>query len=177
MSNQVSSLTDDTRIVTISIGGNDAGYANVIQQCALPLVTCWGGIDGAQAFIRNELPGRLDGVYGEIRRRSPSARVVVVGYPRLFNGEECNLISRISPGEQARLNETANLLRDVTRGRAQAAGFSFADAIPRFIGHAVCDDVEWVNGVSLPPDESYHPTASSTATASRRSCGHHRLIS
>jgi lysophospholipase L1-like esterase len=158
LNNQVSSLTSDTAIVTISIGGNDAGFSSVITRCALPWpTTCWAEIDNAQAFIRDTLPGRLDGVYGQIRSRSPSARVVVVGYPRLFNGEECNLGSRISPEEQSRLNQTADLLRDVTRGRAQAAGFSFADSIPSFVGHAVCDDAEWINGLSNPVSESYHP--------------------
>jgi lysophospholipase L1-like esterase len=158
LNGQASSLTADTAIVTISVGGNDAGFSSVITRCALPWpATCWSEIDNAQAFIRNTLPGRLDSVYGQIRSRSPSARVAVVGYPRLFNGEECNLGARISPEEQSRLNQTADLLRDVIRGRAQAAGFSFVDAIPRFLGHAVCDDVEWINGLSNPVSESYHP--------------------
>ena len=33
----------------------------------------------------------------------------------------------------------------------------FKDAIPPFVGHAVCDDVEWLNGLSNPVGESYHP--------------------
>lgn len=165
LSGQVGSLTADTAIATISVGGNDAGFSSVISRCAMPWpVNCSGDIDNAQAFIRGTLPGRLDQVYGEIRRRAPSARVVVVGYPRLFNGEECNVGSRISPGEQSRLNQTADLLRDVTRGRAQAAGFAFADAIPRFAGHAVCDDAEWINGLSNPVSESYHPNRAGHAS-------------
>lgn len=57
-----------------------------------------------------------------------------------------------------RLNQTADLLRNVTQTRALAAGanFRFKDAIPPFTGHAVCSSREWVNGLSNPIGESYH---------------------
>jgi hypothetical protein len=89
--------------------------------------------------------------------------VAVVGYPRLFNGEECNLIARISPGEQAELNAAADLLAVTIRDRAAAHGFGFVDARGPFTGHAVCDDVEWINGTSNPIGESYHPNRSGHA--------------
>ncbi|HEY6737345.1 MAG TPA: SGNH/GDSL hydrolase family protein [Actinopolymorphaceae bacterium] len=164
LNGQLGSLGVDTQYVTISIGGNDAGFASVITQCAKPWpTTCWGRIDEAQAFIRDTLPGRLDQVYSAIRSRAPHARVVVVGYPRLFNGEECNIAARISPGEQAELNETADLLATTIAARANAHGFTFVDVRSAFDGHAVCDDVEWVNGLSDPISESYHPNRAGQA--------------
>lgn len=158
LSSQLGGLNGNTRYVTISIGGNDAGFASVITACARPWPwTCWGEIDNANTFIRNTLPGRLNQVYTEIRNRAPNASVVVVGYPRIFNGRECNFAARISPGEQAELNRTANLLATTTAGRASAHGFQFADPRNAFVGHAVCDSVEWINGLSNPIRESYHP--------------------
>jgi lysophospholipase L1-like esterase len=156
--NQLGSLNKSTRYVTVSVGGNDAGFAPVIIKCAQPWpTTCWGAIDNSRAFIQNTLPGLLDGLYSEIRNAAPNARVVVVGYPRLFNGEECNLAARISPGEQAELNATADLLATTIGDRAAAHGFAFADARDAYAGHSVCDDVEWINGLSDPIGESYHP--------------------
>lgn len=158
--NQLGSLTASTALVTVSVGGNDAGFANVITRCALPWPwTCTADIDNANTFIRNTLPGLLDNLYTRIRERAPNARVVVVGYPRLFNGEECNALARISPGEQAALNRTADLLATTTAGRAAAHGFGFVDVRSAFTGHAVCDDAEWINGLSDPVLESYHPKA------------------
>ena len=158
---QLSGLTASTSYVTVSVGGNDAGFTSVLTACAQPWpTTCWDEIDDANAFIRDTLPGQLDGLYTEIRARAPNARVAVVGYPRLFNGEECNLIARISPGEQAALNETADLLATTTADRAAAHGFAFVDVRDAFTGHAVCDDVEWLNGISNPIGESYHPNRS-----------------
>jgi lysophospholipase L1-like esterase len=158
---QLGGLRSTTRYVTLSVGGNDAGFASVLLQCAQPWpVTCWAAIDNANAFIRSTLPSRLDGLYTAIRQAAPNARVAVVGYPRLFNGEECNLASRISPGEQAELNATADLLAQTIRARAVARGFAFVDPRTAFASHSVCADVEWINGLSNPISESYHPNRS-----------------
>ncbi|GLI03195.1 SGNH/GDSL hydrolase family protein [Phytohabitans aurantiacus] len=158
LNGQLASLNAATAYVTVSAGGNDIGWSSAISRCALPWpYTCWAQIDSAENQIRTVLPGRLDQLYARIRALAPAARVVVVGYPRLFNGEECNLIARISPGEQKELNAAADLLAVTTRDRAAAHGFGFVDARAHFTGHAVCDDVEWLNGTSNPLSESYHP--------------------
>ncbi len=161
LNSQVNSLTAGTNWVTITIGGNDAGFSNVITQCALPswASNCNGAIDTAQNFINNTLPARLTNVYNEIKTRSPNAIVIVLSYPRLFMGVDCNAGTFFSASEMTRLNQTADLLRNVTQTRALAAGanFRFKDAIPPFTGHAVCSSTEWVNGLSNPIGESYHP--------------------
>jgi lysophospholipase L1-like esterase len=161
LNNQVGALNASTNIVTITIGGNDAGFSSVITQCALPWPwSCNTDITNAQNFIRNTLPARLDNVYNQISARSPGATVVVLGYPRLFMGVDCNAGTFFSGDEMTKLNATADLLRDVTRTRSQAHGFWFKDAIPGFTGHAVCSSSEWLNGLSNPTGDSYHPNRS-----------------
>lgn len=161
LNSQVASVTSTTRWVTITIGGNDAGFSSVITECAQPSWSsnCDAAIDGAQNYIRNTLPGRLNQVYSAIKSRAPSATVIVLSYPRLFMGVDCNAGTFFSASEMTRLNATADLLRDKTRERAIAAGtnFRFKDAIPPFVGHAVCSSTEWINGLSNPIGESYHP--------------------
>lgn len=156
---QLSALNTGTRYVTISVGGNDAGFADVLTECATPWWAgdCDGAIDGAQAFINTTLPGRLSTLYSSIRSMAPSARVVVVGYPRIFNGEDCNAATWFSPEEEARLNGTADLLNSKLSSAASTRGFGFANPTSAFIGHAVCDSPEWINGLSWPISESYHP--------------------
>lgn len=156
--NQLGVLSTATNLVTISIGGNDAGFSHVITQCAKPFpFTCGGDINNARSFITNTLPGQLDTLYTEIRRRAPNAQVIVVGYPRLFNGEQCNAGARISPDEQSSLNSVADLLASKTAAVAAAHGFGFIDARGPFNTHRICDDEEWLNGLSNPIGESYHP--------------------
>lgn len=166
LSSQVSSVTSETNWVTYTIGGNDAGFSNVITECAMPswASDCNGAIDEAQSIIKNTLPARLDQVNNAIKSRAPSAKVIVLDYPRLFNGEDCNAFTWFSPSEETRLNETADMLKNTISAAATRAGsnFVFRDVIPAFIGHAVCDggsgsSTEWINGLSNPTSESYHP--------------------
>jgi lysophospholipase L1-like esterase len=158
---QSASLTSGTNWVTYTIGGNDAGFSSVITECAQPWWSsdCNGAIDQAQAYITNTLPGRLDLVNNKIKSLAPTAKVVVLDYPHLFMGEDCNAGTWFSPDEETRLNQTADMLRDKLKAAATRAGtnFVFKDVIPPFVGHAICDPTEWINGLSNPIGESYHP--------------------
>ena len=159
LDNQLATLGVGTDYVTVQVGGNDAGFSSVITTCAQPswASNCNAAIDKAQALIRTTLPGRLDEVYSSIRTKAPNATVAVVGYPRLFNGEDCNAGTWFSPAEMTRLNATADLLNATTKGRADAGSYSFTNPTSAYLAHAVCDSAEWVNGLSNPTRESYHP--------------------
>jgi lysophospholipase L1-like esterase len=172
LSGQISSVTPDTDWVTYTIGGNDAGFSSVITSCAGPswVSDCDGAIDEARAFVEDTLPGRLDRVNNAIRSRAPHARVIALDYPRLFNGTDCNVLTWFDPHEMTRLDQAADLLRGVIAAAAARAGssFLFRDVIPQFIGHAVCDGgsaspAEWINGLSNPVRESYHPKSTGQA--------------
>lgn len=159
---QLGALSTTTGFVTLSVGGNDAGFSSVLTECAQPgwASNCDGAINTAQSYINNTLPGALATLYSSVRSKAPNAKVVIVGYPRVFNGEDCNAATFFSPAEETRLNQTADLLNSKLAAAAAARGFSFANPTTRFVGHAVCDDTEWLNGLSNPVSESYHPNRS-----------------
>lgn len=163
---QLTALTTATAYVTISVGGNDAGFASVLTTCAQPawLSNCNGAIDKAQAYVNNTLPGALSTLYASIKAKAPNARVTVVGYPRIFNGVDCNLLTWFSSSEMTRLNAMADLVNSKTAASASAKGFSFANPTTPFLGHAVCSRSEWINGLSSPVSESYHPNRTGHAS-------------
>jgi hypothetical protein len=111
----------------------------------------------AQNYIKNTLPGSLATLYASIKSKAPNAKVVVVGYPRLFNGEDCNALTWFSPDDESRLNATADLIDSKISAAASAKGFTFVSPVTSFIGHAVCGNPEWLNGLSNPVSDSYHP--------------------
>jgi hypothetical protein len=158
-SDQLSALSSSTTDVTMTVGGNDIGFADVITTCALPSWAgdCFGAIRAARALITGVLPGSLDTLYGDIAAQAPNATVVIVGYPHLFNGEDCDPATFFTPAEEKALNAATNLLDKTIKKRAGAAGFAFANPRKAFQGHAICDDVPWINGLTFPIDESFHP--------------------
>lgn len=156
---QLGALSSSTSYVTLTVGGNDAGFADVLTTCAKPwwLGSCTKAVDRARAYIDDTLPGRLATLYSQIRDRAPNAQVVVAGYPRVFGDEDCNSLTFFSGSERSKLNGTADLINRRIREVATSRGFSFADPTSRFVGHPVCANEEWINGLSSPIAESYHP--------------------
>jgi lysophospholipase L1-like esterase len=161
LATQVQRVTPATRWVTITIGGNDAGFIGVITACAGSDAggACGRAIGRARERIRHDLPGRIDRVLREIRRRAPDARVIVLGYPRLFAGAGCDARTSFTRAETAALNRGADLLRDTLRARVRAAGgrVRFADAIPAFAGHGICSGADWIHGLADRLGDSFHP--------------------
>lgn len=157
--NQLGALSTATNYVTMTIGGNDVGFADVLLECAQPgwMSNCDGAIGDGTAILRNQLPGRYDELFGQIKSKAPNATASVGGYPHLFNGEDCNVATFFSPDEQSDLNASTTELNSLINTKAGAHGFRYVDPVSAFKGHAVCDDPEWVNGASLPVEESYHP--------------------
>lgn len=158
LTSQVGALSTSTTLVTITIGGNDAGFADVMTSCRFGSTTgCENAVAGAKAFATGVLPARLDATYAAIRDRAPNARLVVLGYPRLFETGWCGLLA-MSSYKRTILNEAADALDGVISARAGAAGATYVDARPFFAGHGVCAADPWIHDVSG-VIEAYHPDA------------------
>lgn len=158
---QVPALQPGTDLVTITVGGNDAGFAVVLQTCTFAQrdSTCLAAVDAAEAYSRYVLPDRLARTYQAIRDSAPNARVIVLGYPRLFELPP-SCADPLVPNQVRRqkLNEGATVLNDVIRSVSQRFKFSFVDVRGRFAGHGVCAPDPWINGPSVPSAVGpYHP--------------------
>ena len=156
---QVGLIPASTDYVTISVGGNDVGFRSAIRECALPgwLGTCSATIEAGLMRLATELPDRLRAVYKAVKGMAPEATVVVTGYPLLFNGTDCSPFTFFTRSEMERINAGTEELNDVIRFEAETAGFRYVDAKPAFDGHAWCDPQPWINGLTLPVVNSYHP--------------------
>jgi lysophospholipase L1-like esterase len=160
INSQVNSLSSSTTLVTITIGGNDAGFADVMETCNLGSdQDCVDRVNEAKAFATSELPGRLDNTYNAIRQHAPSARVIVLGYPRMY-AVPGSCWAGLSDTKRSAINSGADTVDQVTASRASAHGFTFGDVRGTFGGHELCSGSPWLHSWSWPIDESYHPTAS-----------------
>jgi lysophospholipase L1-like esterase len=159
LNGQLAAVTPDTELVSIAIGGNDAGFADVMTDCNLGSDdSCVSRNQEAQAFAQSELPGRLANVYSAISAAAPNAQVIVLGYPHIYQlGGECSV--GLSETKRAAINQSADVLADVTSAAASSAGFTFVDARNLFAGHEICASGErWLHSITFPIEESYHPT-------------------
>jgi hypothetical protein len=154
---QANSLSSSTSIATVSVGGNDAGFTSVMTDCTVGSdQSCIDRVNTAKNYVNNTLPGLLDNVYRTMRQKAPSAHVYVLGYPHFYqlNGS-CNV--GLSDTKRGAINSGADTLAQVTSARAGAAGFTFIDLRSPFTGHEICSSDWWLNSLTWPVDESYHP--------------------
>ena len=158
---QLDALTDSTDLVTISIGGDDIGFADVATACIIGLDLLGGGcefikqkaVNDALARIGNETApgGTLDNLFKEIRARAPHARILVVGYPNLlpsfavFTG--CPLV-RIRSDEVGWLQSVERQLNDTIQFEAERSGVEFvAGTTTAFANHELCTLDTYVLGL------------------------------
>ncbi|MFC4335953.1 SGNH/GDSL hydrolase family protein [Salininema proteolyticum] len=161
---QVDALDDSTGLVTLSVGGNDIGFADVLSTCTFNgTSTCEARVDEAERQATEDLPSELDALYAEVRQSAPNADVLIVGYPVLFVEQTCWGNLGINTTEQKFINDATYVLRDVVAAAAGRAGFSFADPIDEFDGRGVCASGSYVNGLKSDLAESYHPNATGHA--------------
>lgn len=81
---QLGAISEDTDIVSITIGGNDIGFEEFVFAC---LTSCSeGGPAYNTALTRvNDLSGKLEDTYKTIlREMAPSASLYVIGYPHVM---------------------------------------------------------------------------------------------
>ncbi|WEH40517.1 SGNH/GDSL hydrolase family protein [Streptomyces sp. NBC_01218] len=156
---QLSALSSSTALVSISAGGNDVGFADVMQTCVLSgEATCVSSVNAAVTKAQTVLPSRLDSLYGSIHAKSPSAHVVVLGYPHFYKLSGSCILG-LSENSRKAINNGADALNAVIAKRAANAGFTYSSVVDEFTGHELCSGDAWLNSVSLPVYNSYHPKA------------------
>ncbi|GAA3440455.1 SGNH/GDSL hydrolase family protein [Kutzneria kofuensis] len=156
INDQLGDLTGGTSLVSITVGGADAGFADVMSTCVLGGdAACIDKVHQAEKIVNGPLGDNLERTFQAIRAKARNANLVVLGYPHVVEDSgPCSL----SVAKRKALNEGADQLAEVTRDRAAKAGAAFLDARPAFAGHGYCAPDAWINGVTAPDtDGSFHP--------------------
>ena len=162
VSSQVSALSPGTTLVSITIGGNDAGFSGVMETCVLGSTSaCLNAVSTAEAFIAGQLPARLTATLQAIRARAPAAKIVLLGYPDLYDLAKSRTCIGLSTSDRTALNGGANALDQALATAATANGDTFTDVRGQFSRHEICDSDSWLHAVDIfAISSSYHPTAS-----------------
>ncbi|WP_433077795.1 hypothetical protein ACQP1P_35510 [Dactylosporangium sp. CA-052675] len=156
-------LDENTTLVTLSIGGNDVGFAGILKRCILenPIVQCQETtLDGDTAPLHEITPQRIAqtgdrvlAVLYKIHDQAPNAKVLLMGYPRLLEWYGACLFPVVGPGEAGWIADMGVLLDQKLAdavSRANASGQQWAwysDPNEEFDGRGVCGDPESIHGI------------------------------
>ena len=155
---QFDRLATTTQAVTIGIGGNDIGFADIAVTCAEGGLSDPNGTPCQDAYVVNgddtisdkiaALAPKLGAVLDGIASRAPNAKVFVVGYPAILpdTGDGCYPTMPITTGDvpylRAKEKELNSTIQQVTTDHNDV----FVDTYTPSIGHDACQGigVKWV---------------------------------
>jgi lysophospholipase L1-like esterase len=150
-------------VVTIGIGGNDAGLMKKLASCAGRDTCIWAssarGLEQASIEIKN-LFEKLVETYKQLQIDSPGSKIYAIGYPKIIdeNGS-CDLITGylFDNVEKRFMNESIIYLNQVIAAAAKAAGIKYIDIQDSYGNHVLCgsESPSAMNGVRTGDDSQY----------------------
>jgi hypothetical protein len=183
-------LNTHTSLVTLTIGGNNAHFAEAIKNCYLNSI---GLLSIPCQILDNSLvtnaisnmgvntPGNhesLTQAYMKIAKLAPNATVLVLGYPRFFPAKPpllCgtgDLGSQFTQGQMDWINQEERTM-DVTIEKAVSATLNphirYLEDYEAFRGHERCEAEPYLNGIKVTHERvgSFHPNSKGQAALAK----------
>ena len=156
---QIEALDGSEALVTVTIGGNDAGYVPQLMAAAMPRFTrslplvgplLRGLLDpGARETSLTEVADSLVSVGREVRRRAPQAQVLFVDYLTLLPPEDV-AASPLSQTDAALGRHVAATLERLTGEAAAETGCGWVRAAQASLPHHAWSAQPWTTRPGLP---------------------------
>lgn len=167
---QLDAITEDTALVTLSIGANNgAVYGTLMVTCARLASADRSGAPCSDLAQQNPevLPEVFDGVrkdivktVGRILDKAPKARVVVVGYPQIIPAEGTCADLPLGEGDYPFGRGVVEQFVEAQEQAAKEAKAEYIDVWSATEGHDICGEDPWVAGVTPRRAATpYHPYA------------------
>lgn len=143
---QYDALKASTDLVSITVGGNDAGLVQtalgcinlfpepVGSSCKDRLTAGGDQVAGAIAKWAPEFGAALD----EIKRRAPHAKILVTGYGTYIRPGGCHPVQPIWARDGDYLQASVDLLSATAKAEAVERGATFVDLAAVSVGHDTC---------------------------------------
>jgi hypothetical protein len=173
---QIMQLNNNVALVTLSVGGNDAGFPQIMASCFKLFLQAYVGQsrdcrsqDKAVRQNIDDLASPLLQLYGAISHAAPRARVVVMGYPRVFSNppqdgpSSWKACGNPDAQDLVWLNQMADKLdsvlsQTIDREVRLGGNFEYVDGSQAFQGHGACEDNPWIHGAELDPNNPPNPS-------------------
>jgi hypothetical protein len=194
---QISALEEEPAasvgLVTLTIGGNDAGFGDVMAYCARRFSfqqSCEAHSSAEVAEAINggagvpPLEARLQVLDTQIKDATntdgqsplaPGARIMVLGYPKFFPTGQASACPtglgtfEFQPSDMAWIDNVIYQVDNAIQIAAAAAGVTYADTYNAFDGNELCQASPYLNDLTLDSVgvklgiQSFHPTIAGQA--------------
>ena len=159
----------DANRLLVQIGGNDALFAKIVEDCVKPG-------DCSSAEDRRTYAQRIQRAFYRVREtlkalRTDGRLVALVGYPAIIDNEGgCGTNVRLNEAERLLATQLQDYIEKAMQAAAQGAGAHYISLKDSIEDNQLCDPQPWVNGLTAGSDigygyvrpignESFHPDA------------------
>lgn len=169
-------------IITIGIGGNDAGFMEKLKACVGPGTCSWANNAKDKEKTAAEIKRLFDPLvqtYLDLRSASPYSQIYAIGYPKVISTTgECDALTGylLDASERQFMNEGIIYLNQVIAAAALNAGIKYVDVQESFGSSVLCgseepsamnavrtgDDaspIDKANWFKIIGQESFHPNS------------------
>ena len=161
-------LNSETRLVTLTVGAANLGLSDVAVAClAGTLPDCLKAIGTAQRELgdcpggESPLGGQLITLYGKVAEKAPNARIVVTGYPLLFeppaDTDDSELAAKIRAINEATTTLNCVIERAVTAAKDEV-NIHYVDVTKVFEKHSIGCTNSCTLFIYPAGPEAFHPT-------------------
>lgn len=172
---QIEAVTADTKLVTVTVGGNDLGFVMTLfgGSCragvSLRPGPCAGASSPDEAQLA-EVEAGLRAVARAVHARAPGAVLVFVQYLTVVPPSACK-DAVVTPGDAQIAAQTARRLAEITARVAAEEGARLIPADTLSRDHTPCSAEPWSHGLSVGYDMKqgapWHPNAAGHAAIAR----------
>lgn len=162
---QLDALTPATKLVTVGVGANDENlYLGLFVDCLIRTsateASCRKFTESYAPKVYPAARDQVETILSEVKKRSPKARVLLVGYLRIVpDSGDCPIL-QMTEANRAAAMKVEVALTAALRDAARTAGVEFVDVRGISHGHDACAGTNaWVNGTAKVPGDGgfLHP--------------------
>jgi hypothetical protein len=153
----------DPSLITIGVGGNDAGFKSIALHCIVTLTPCSSDGNFVHSVL-NKITGpvyeNLESTFTALRYDFPGSTIVAFGYPSPISASapNCNGLPLYQQDKEFIATEVLGTLNQAISEAAEASSISYVNIAPATVGHEICTSEPWFRGASYPFVASFHPT-------------------
>ena len=158
---QLAAVGPDTRLVTITSGGNDVDYIGDLIFTAKAqgwlAKRFWKGPKPLASRDFTNVENNMRRIATVIKQRAPHAVIVFASYPTVVPPQGTCPALGIDEKTAALARQVGARLDKVTRDAAEQSGALFVDM--GGAGHDACSSEPWINGAEPKQGMAFHPNA------------------
>ena len=164
---QIRTIDSRTRLVTITVGGNDIGYVGDLSLLAARKTNTvlgwltrrlWKGPKTSAERDYEGLERKLLATLSAIHTRAPQATIVIATYPALLPQQgTCRRVG-LTAAEADAMRQVGDRLAETTRSAAAKGGAILVDMHRLGRSHDACSTSPWTNGWADVDGAAFHPT-------------------